>query len=196
MLLLSFCRSTVIGSVLVVSSSLVGCSVQERTESSWTVLQLTPTTTGKIDPSALTVQTSSEQRRDAQQRLVAAGFEVRSNSFLEVIRHGNDQAGFARDLSRLSELFPGAVHLVVQRDGQRSDVGDALLITPRNPEQLSSLLARHRLQSPQIIVGTTLRVVTQPRDDLLHLNERIVALRADPDIVQAEFDLITHATFK
>ena len=197
MVLLSFCRSTVIGSVLVVGSALVGCAVPERTDSSWTTLQVTPMTSGQIDPSALVVHAIGEQRPSAQQRLIAAGFETRAEKSLTVIRRGDEQANFERDLKRIAELFPGAVHLVVvQPDGQSCEVGDALLITPRNSDQLAALLVRHRLQMPQVILGATVRVVTQPRDDLLHLNERMAALRADPDIVQAEFDLITHPTLK
>ena len=187
----------VIGSVLVVSSALVGCVVPERTESSWTTLQVTSTETAQIDSTALAVQASGDQRPIAQQRLTAAGFEIRAGKSLTVIRRGDDQAGFEHDLKRIAELFPGAVHLVVvQRDGQSSEVGDAMLITPRNSDQLAALLVRHRLQLPQVVVGATVRVVTQPRDDLLHLNDRMTALRADPDIVQAECDLITHPTLK
>ena len=151
----------------------------------------------QIDPLALAVQAIGEQRPIAQQRLIAAGFETRAGKSLTVIRRGEEQAGFERDLKRIAEMFPGAVHLVVvSRDGQSCEVGDAMLITPRTPDQLAALLVRHRLQSPQNIVGATVRVVTQPRDDLLHLNQRMAALRADPDIAQAEFDLITHPTLK
>lgn len=159
-------------------------------------MQLTPDSLGVIDPLVLVVQASAEQRSAVQQKLIAAGFDVRAGAVLEVHRTGEDQAGFARDLTRLSDLFPGAVHLVVRRDGQRCEVGDALVFTPRNPDQLPALLARHHLQSPQVIIAPMVRAVTQPRDDLLHLNQRIAALRADPDVLQAEFDLITHATLK
>lgn len=197
MVLLSYGRSSVIGAVLVIGSALVGCAVPERTESSWTTLHVTPMTSGEIESSALAIHAIGEQRPIAQQRLIAAGFETRAEKSLTVIRRGDEKAGFERDLKRLAELFPGAVHLVVvQRDGQSCEVGDAMLITPRNSAQLAALLVRHRLQLPQVIVGSTVRVVTQPRDDLLHLNERMAALRADPDIAQAEFDLITHPTLK
>lgn len=200
MSLLQLCRSAVLvpvlGPVLILGSALWSCAAQDRVDPSWTTLQVTPMASAQIDPSVLAVQAIGEERARVQQRLIAAGFEVRADKSLDVMRHGDDRAAFARDLTRLSDLFPGAVHLVVLRDGQRVEVGDALLITPRDPGQLSSLLARHHLQSPQRIVGATVRVVTVPRDDLLHLHARITALRADPDIALAEFDLITHPTLK
>lgn len=200
-------RSQVSGPVLVLSGSFLGflvlgclvsgCAAHDRTVSSWMTLQLTPESSGMIDPSIVVVQATSEQRATAQRQLVAGGFDVRDGASLEVRRKSADQADFANDLIRLSDLYPGAVHLVVQRgDDQRCEVGDAIVITPRDPAKLSALLARHHLQLPQIIITPMVRAVTQPRDDLLHLNERITALRADPDIIQADFDLITHATLK
>ena len=93
---------------------------------------------------------------------------------------------------------PRALRLIVVTDPptQRLELNDGLLITPKDPARLAAILARHHLQEPVTVAGITCRAVTQPRGDLLGLDQRLVALRADADVASVEADTSSIPTHK
>lgn len=178
---------------------IAGCAAQDRNlvhdQVDWRTVRLTATTNALIDSTRIVVVGVDAH---ILEQLQAAGFTVISNDMphVEIRRSGADQVGFSKDLQRLSRIVPPQMVHLVLAGGVRAEVGDALLITAKNPARLVELLARHRLQDPVPVVGDITRVVTAPRGDLLQLDARLAALRADPDVATVESDLFTIRTLK
>lgn len=189
---------------LLSSLMLVGCSAPERHEITWKTVHLTGDSQVQIDDSRIALHSGGQLDEATRAKVIAAGFTLTPAPDADVLRTvaqrtdgGRD--GFSKDLLRLATLVePRALRLIVVTEPptQRLELNDGLLITPKDPARLAAILARHHLQEPVTVAGITCRAVTQPRGDLLGLDQRLVALRADADVASVEADISSIPTHK